>query len=241
MLALIIAMKIVTTNLAILYLSFACFESEAVLNGRHLAKISRDVFKREESDHLRFNCSSSTLETLGKTLTLACVEFLTTQDFNTNSFQSSAYGLCETCGKPLFLLARDCVGETRLAESLDILCATNAMGNKCYDTFDETFQEDGRDMFSDCDSSPCSTACKRDLETSNEQHGCCVYSSVALLRDEKSAEQIWSRCDVRPPGLCTGGLSSSPVSPRRSKGDSDFAPDFVNVIFPIIFTAIALL
>lgn len=193
-------MKIIATHIIILTLT--CI-SESALNGVHIS----NVFKKDSSDGflLEFNCSPSKIETMGKSLSLSCVEFLTTQRFfNTTNLYDSIGGLCETCGEPLYRLIRDCVGDTGMfLQTLDVLCATNELGNKCYNTL--VSRKD--DLFSECERSPCSTACKRDLETSNDQHGCCLYSSLALLKGVESAEKLWARCDVNPPDLCEGAFT----------------------------------
>lgn len=217
----------------IVVLTVVCFSSDAALYGGRIS----EIFKKDLSDGfvLAFSCSPLTLQNKGKSLSLACIEFLTTQDFNLTSFQSSARGLCESCGIPLYEIIRDCVGEAgRFLATIDILCATNEKGNKCYNTLAP--QEDGRQLFSDCELSPCSSACKRDLETSNEQHGCCVYSSVALLADVRSAEQIWSQCDVNRPGLCKGAFTSSVVSAPSSAGISNFISSYMHTPIFILIT-----
>lgn len=205
-------MKIIAAHIIILTLT--CL-SESALNDVHIS----NVFKKDSSDGflLEFSCSPSKIETIGKSLSLSCVEFLTTGSFNITGPYDSVGGLCETCGNPLYQLIRDCVGETGMfLQTLDVLCATNEQGNKCYNTL--VSQKGDRDLFSECERSPCSTACKRDLETSNNEHGCCLYSSLALLKGVESAEQLWSRCDVNPPDLCEGAFTSEPpvVTTRSS-------------------------
>ena len=225
-------MKAIAAHIIILTLT--CL-TESALNSMHIS----DVFKKDSSDGflLEFSCSPSKIETIGKSLSLSCVEFLTTQNFNITSLYDSAVdGLCETCGQPLYQLIRDCVGQTGMfLQTLDVLCATNEQGNKCYNTL--ASQKGDRDLFSECERSPCSTACKRDLETSNNEHGCCLFSSLALLKGVESAEQLWSRCDVNPPDLCEGAFTSeSPVvTTRSSAGVGIYASTYYMSTSIIIF------
>ena len=180
------------------------------------------IFRKSLSDgfRLQFNCDPTTIETYWKSLSIACAEVLTTQNFTTTGFQGTARGLCVSCGKPLYELVRACVDESgRLLHSLDVLCATNDEGEKCYDAV-SGLEERGGELFSDCERSPCSAACKRDLEASNDQHGCCVFSSVALLSDKQTAEQLWSRCDVDVPNLCTGAFAESIITPDASPDEN---------------------
>jgi hypothetical protein len=212
-----------TTTVTIAVLLVACVSSEAFLSGGQITDIFKKDLSISNGFQIAFSCSPSRLETLGKSLSLACVEYLTTQYFNLTSFQDSARGLCERCGEPLFELIQECAGDAgSFLRTIDILCSTNEKGNKCYETVDS--QEE---LFSECVLSPCSESCKRDLETSNERHGCCMFSSVALLSDVESAEQLWSRCDVSSPGLCRGAFTPSeiavtPSTPASAAGSVPF-------------------
>lgn len=191
---------------AILFLLAAAGATAEV---RGVATLSRQVLKREK-ENLAFNCSHSVLEAAGRRLSLACLDLLSTEDFHLQTFQHSSRGLCEDCGTPLYLLASQCLEDDRLSKMLDLLCATNDNGDLCYEAMASSLggQEE---MFAECDGSTCSQTCREDLQISGQQYGCCLFSSLAVLRGLPRARAIWSSCELALPSLCTGAHSTLPV------------------------------
>ena len=200
-------MKVLGAFLAIALLAV----SEAdVFTGEAIVDIVKKSLPQGEGEgvNIRFQCSQATLGERWKSLSVGCAEFLTTQTFNSTNFPSSLHGLCGKCGEPLYQLVLDCVGDSgKFLRSLDALCATNGNGVTCYDAIAE--DNDGKEMFFDCQLSPCSDICRQELRDSNERHGCCLFSTVAALSDLERADGLWSRCDVDPPSLCSGAFTSS--------------------------------
>ena len=186
-----------------------------------------DVLRRSLQsldDSFRFDCSEGQLQDGWSSLSLGCAEFLTTNTFNFTNYRNTMRGLCEKCGEPLYELIQNCLGESgRLLHTLDVLCAFNERGVTCYDALSSR-EDEGREMFSDCQDTPCNEACSGDLRESVERHGCCMFSSVAALSDERQAERLWRRCDVEPPSPCRGAFSSTgstgdSSTPSRSAAD----------------------
>ena len=163
---------------------------------------------------LKFNCSAATMENYWKSLSVGCADTLMTG--NSANIQSAAVRLCEICGRPLYELVRACVDQSvRFLHSLDILCATNGKGERCYNVIASSGEEGRKEYFADCESEPCSASCEADLDESNEKHGCCMYSAVALLADINTAQKLWSRCEIEPPNICSGAFSDSLISPSE--------------------------
>ena len=184
--------------------------TEAVFTGETIVNIVKNSLPLGEGEgvNIRFQCSPGTLEERWKLLSVGCAECLTTRIFNSTTFPSSLRGLCRSCGEPLYRLVLDCVGDSaKFLRSLDALCAANENGVTCYNAI--AGDNEGKDMFFDCQLSPCSDTCRRELRDSNEAHGCCLFSMVAALSDIERAQGLWSRCDVEPPSLCSGAFTSS--------------------------------
>ena len=222
-------MKRIAVHIAAVFFAFC---SSTLTTGM----LSESLLKRSlaigDGFDLSFECSSDTLETYWKSLSVGCADFLTAQSLNQSTFLSSSRGLCEQCGEPLYELVRDCVDDSaRINRLMDVLCAANERGGKCYEAFAE-----GEEMFSDCGRNPCSGECKRDLEASNMRHGCCMFSSIAALSDEQRANQLWSRCDIQSPDLCVGAFTASSESDVDTTQSQSSATGYQSTV--IICTAL---
>lgn len=200
--------------IALLAVSEAALTEEAIID---LVKKSLPLGEGE-GVNIRFECSPARLDQRWKSLSVGCAEFLTTNAFNPTNFPSSLRGLCQSCGEPLYQLVLDCVGDSgRFLQVLDALCATNERGVACHDVIAADARQE---MFSDCEQSPCSDNCRRELIDSNQRHGCCLFSTVAALSDNERAERLWSRCGVETPRLCSGAFTSTAPPPPRSGSPS---------------------
>lgn len=204
-------MKNIVVYIAIFFVVSNSIDSS--LTAERLSESLKRSLAIGDGFEISFKCNSETLETYWKSLSVGCAEFLTEPNFNISSASQS---LCKQCGKPLYELVNDCINESaRYLHILDVICATNEKGETCYDAL--VIANDGV-MFSDCESSPCSEDCKGDLVASNKLHGCCMFSSVAVLSDIKRAELLWSRCDVESPDLCTGAFTAVDTTRTQSSG-----------------------
>ena len=239
------AMKVLAAFCAVVSIIDCGMTSEAVSLEDTIASVLKRSLPQGEGEgvDVRFNCSANKLEEHWKSLSVGCAEFLTSQIFNSADFPTTLRGLCQRCGKPLYHLVLDCVGDSRrLLRALDALCATNERGITCYEAIGG-----GEERFSDCERSPCSDACGRELRESHERDGCCLFSSVAALSDSKRAEGLWRRCDLTPPNLCSGAFTSSTTvadsnestpstSAAMKNGISSFAPFILLFLGLLLFS-----
>lgn len=216
--------------------------SEAILSEEALTNVVRRSLPLGEGEgfEVRFECSAELLEKRRRSLSIGCLEFLTTEQATVNStFSSYLHGLCTRCGEPLYRLILDCVGGSRrYLRSLDVVCATNELGSTCYDAIGGG---GGGELFSDCAESPCSESCRRDLMESNQRHGCCMFSAVSALSDVERAEGLWLRCNVEPPTICNGAFASSTSLPENTNSNNSAAIEVnftLGTLFLITFLSI---
>ena len=57
----------------------------------------------------------------------------------------------------------------------------------------------------------CYVSCMEELEKSNSETGCCLYTLAALVTSQQKTDEIWAACDVDTPDLCTGRFTGEPI------------------------------
>ena len=149
------------------------------------------------------------------------------------------------CVKPLYDYFKACdkMSNTSNASYLDLLCTSNAAGEKCARLLSNinTF---GGDCSTIEESDVCPRNCRAALQEMNHTFGCCFYTRLALLNGTMKANEILNKkCSVENPGMCKRGALSGNVIvvPGEEEHDhSDYSASGASSIdiFAILFFGI---
>ena len=123
-----------------------------------------------------------------------------------DSFQAK---FCKTdCANPLYEYFNECVGG-RQAAYLDYLCSESSIGKDCV----TLVNDDEIDIaMSNCmhgyySGEQCSSVCQTDLQSLNDEYGCCLLSYFTYETNITYSNSLWAHCGIDNPGLCAGGIS----------------------------------
>ena len=119
-------------------------------------------------------CSDARISELFSELSDSCQNYLfeATAQYE---FEEESIIICESCGRSLYSIL-ECLdsGPTEL-ELFDVLCTENESGDTCYSLLSgEGVEED--EIFAECGDMACSDECRRKLQESFDEYGCCLYS-----------------------------------------------------------------
>ena len=87
-------------------------------------------------------------------------------------------------------------------------------GNFCYDTVTDLLVYEQDELLNACENSTassCSASCMELLQESNDETGCCLYTSVAVVASLKETNKLWAACDVTTPGVCISRFTGDPI------------------------------
>ena len=149
------------------------------------------------------------------------------------------------CVKPLYDYFKACdkMSNTSNASYLDLLCTSNAAGEKCARLLSNsnTF---GDDCGTSEESDVCPKNCSAALQEMNQTFGCCFYTRLALLNGTMKANEILNKkCGVENPGLCkrsalSGNVIVVPGEEENDHSDHSASGASSMVIFATLFFGI---
>ena len=153
-------------------------------------------------------CSDARVSELFSELSDSCQNYLfeATAQYE---FEEESIIICESCGRSLYSIL-ECLdsGPTEL-ELFDVLCTENESGDTCYSLLSgEGVEED--EIFAECGDMACSDECRRKLQESFDEYGCCLYSLVSLNESADSARDMWAACGIVEPGMCAPAFGDGP-------------------------------
>ena len=168
-------------------------------------------------------CSDGRISELFSELSESCQNYLfqATAEYE---FEEESTIICESCGRPLYSLL-ECLnsGPTEL-ELFDVLCTENENGDNCYSLLSGDGAEED-EIIAECGDMACSDECRRILQESFEEYGCCLYSLVAINGSEAGARDLWAACGITEPGMCAPAFIASPSLPTLPPVDVEESPD----------------
>ena len=166
---------------------------------RFLSPLEKRSVPMDDQPVASTTCSDARIGELFSELNDSCQSFLF--DATQYNFEEESNIMCESCGTTLYSILQ-CLdaGQTEL-ELFNVLCTENENGDTCYRLVSgEGVEED--EIFAECGDMVCSDECRRKLQESFDEYGCCLYSLVALNGSEAAAHDMWDACDITGPGMC---------------------------------------
>lgn len=153
-------------------------------------------------------CENEEIIRLFSNLGTICQNFI----FNgeATDFDEASPILCKRCGQNLYALLKCFNISHRDFALYDVLCATNSNNDTCY----SLLTGDEQDMIAKCKDLNCSDECHDVLSDSFSEHGCCLYSLVAIDTSMSMASDIWSACGLEDPGICDPAFGENVTIPE---------------------------
>lgn len=170
-------------------------------------RLSTAIHKRQEV----FTCSNETLMELIRSFPQECIQVL--GNVSDCGRECLALVCSDSCAQPFYDFFVECF-EPIIASAWDLLCSTNEDGTLCYDTVSSLLEDTFAELVDACSnftSISCSTACMEELEKTNKETGCCLYTFIALSTSKKETDEVWASCDVDTPGVCTSKFTGDPI------------------------------
>jgi len=182
--------------------------AESTIRPREVAhRISTTLHKRQE-----LACSDERLNEITQNFPNECISAVASLDDCGRQCLSIVCN--DTCAQPFYDFLVECYDDPTLISTFELFCSKNRNGTLCYDTVEGLLDDAESELEEACEDSTtmsCSVSCMEELQKSNSETGCCLYTVVALASSQQETDEIWAACDVDTPGLCTGRFTGEPI------------------------------
>ena len=203
----LVLMLILATSTAVDAVGFKQETLDAVMekifgSNRDLVPQKRSAAEMERTENTTATCSDDRILQLFSRLSLQCQNYLfeAVTDYD---FEAESAVMCQSCGAPLYSIL-ECLDSTPDEMGLfDVLCAENENGDTCYSLLSGNGAEEA-EVFAKCGDMNCPDECRRKLQESYADYGCCLYSLVALNDSVDAARDMWRSCGLPEPLTCSG-------------------------------------
>lgn len=145
----------------------------------------------------------------------------------------------DSCFQPFYSFFDECFNDPTLTAVWELVCSRNEDGTLCFDTVSDLLEDAEAALINACEDSTttsCSDSCMEELEKSNSETGCCLYTLVTLAASQKEADEIWAACDVDTPDLCTGRFTGEPIKVPGSGANT--VTSYIFVLFVTFLMAL---
>ena len=184
--------------------------AECTIRPREVAqRISTALHKRQE-----LACSDERLNEIFQNFPVECISILP----NVTECGKECFSVVcsDTCAQLFYNFFVECYDDQTVISAWELFCSKNKYGNFCYDTVSDLLVDAQDEVLNACENSTafsCSDTCMELLEKSNNETGCCLYTSVAVVASLKETNKLWAACDVDTPGVCISRFTGDPIIP----------------------------
>ena len=211
--------------------------AECTIQPREVAlRISTAINKRQG-----LKCSDERANEIFQNLPNECISAVT--NFDQCERQCFSVVCSDSCAQPFYGFLVECLDVPVIISAWELLCSRNKDGTLCYDTVTTLLEEAQSELEAACEDSTtisCSASCMDELEKSNSNTGCCLYTAVALATSQQETDEIWDACDVDAPGLCTSRFTGAPIKLSGSGAATVTSSSVLVVTLLMSFTSLAI-
>jgi len=202
-----------TALIVCVFIGLCASLAECAIRPREMAqRISTALYKRQER-----TCSDESFLEIFQNFPNQCISAVVSLD--ECGHQCLSIKCNDTCAQPFYDFFVECFDDPTLISSFELLCSRNESGTLCYDTVSGLLEDEESKLEQLCEDATtmsCSVSCMEELQKSNSETGCCLYTVVALATSQQETDKIWAACDVDTPDLCTGRFTGEPIKAPES-------------------------